>query len=92
MPRYLIELKHDDEYENCVKALHAIESYGSHFFTNADWGCGDGVHRCWVIAELENRDEAMLMIHPEFRHDARIVQLNKFSREQIEKMIARLGK
>ena len=91
MPRYLIEVKHGDEYVACVKALHAIESYGSHFFTHADWGCGDGVHCCWIIAELENRDEALLMVHPEFRNDTRIVELTRYTREQIAKMVARLG-
>jgi hypothetical protein len=92
MPRYLIEVKHDEGHAACVRALDAIESYGSHFFTNADWGCKDGVHSCWVIADLENRDEAKLMIHPEFRHDARIVQLNKFTRDEIARLVAGLKK
>jgi hypothetical protein len=58
MPRFLIQLSHRDEHEACVRALGALERYGSHFLTHADWGCKDGVH-CGediraLIAELES--------------------------------------
>jgi hypothetical protein len=43
-----------------------------------------------MIAELPSRDEAMLMIPPEFRADARIVQLNYFTPEEIVSYIAEL--
>jgi len=92
MPRYLIEVSHDAEHAACVRALHAIEDYGSHLFTNADWGCLDGVHSCWLIAELDNRNEARMMIHPEFREEARVIQLNKFTREEIADLVAGLKK
>lgn len=92
MPRYLIKVSHDAEHAACVRALDAIESYGSHLFTNADWGCRDGVHACWLVADLDDRNQAKLMIHPEFRDRARIVQLNKFSRDEIAEMVAELDK
>lgn len=91
MPRYLIELPHDDEYGACVKALQAIERAGSHFVTRADWGCSDGVHVGWLIAELDGRTEALQMVPAEFRQDARIVELTKHTREEIAEMIAELG-
>ncbi len=53
MPRYLIELSHGDEHAACVKALRAIEQFGSHFVTHADWGCQAGTHCGWLIADLE---------------------------------------
>jgi len=87
MTRYLIELPHSDERLACIKALRAIEQYGSHFVTQADWGCKAGVHSGWMIAELPGRDEAILMIPPEFRDDARIVELNKFTPDEIASMI-----
>jgi len=90
MPRYLIELTHGDEYVACVKALRAIERLGSHFVTHADWGCRDGTHAGWLIAELDSRDEALQMVPPELRHDARVVELNKFTREQIASLIVEL--
>jgi hypothetical protein len=90
MPRYLIELTHDDEYAACVRALEAIEQLGSHFVTRAEWGCADGTHAGWLIAEVDSRQEALQLVPAEFRHEARIVQLNRFTREQIASMVADL--
>ena len=90
MPRYLIELSHRDEHFACVKALRAIEQSGSHFVTHADWGCKAGTHSGWLIAELDSRDEAMGMVPPEFRQEVRIVELNRFTKEQITSLIAEL--
>lgn len=90
MPRYLIELPHDDEREACIRALRSIDRYGSHLLTNLDWGCEDGTHCGWFVVELDSRDEAMHLVPPEFRHTARIVQLNKFTKERIGSLIAEL--
>lgn len=90
MTRYLIELPHGDERLACIKALRAIHEYGSHFVTQAHWGCRDGVHSGWMIAELPSREEAMLMVPPQFRNDARIVKLNFFTPEEIASYIAEL--
>ncbi len=90
MPRYLIEMSHGNEHTACIKALRAIEKLGSHYVTNADWGCKDGVHSGWLIAELRSRDEAMMMVPPEFRQEARVVELNRFTREEITSLIAEL--
>jgi hypothetical protein len=90
MPRFLIQLSHRDEHEACVRALGALERYGSHFLTHADWGCKDGVHCGWLVADLEDRNAAMQLVPPEFRHEARIVQLNRFTREDIRALIAEL--
>ena len=90
MPRYLIELTHEDEHIACIKALRAIDQYGSHFVTHADWGCKDGTHSGWLIADLESREAAMRMVPPEFRDHAHIVLLNRFDRKEITSMIAEL--
>lgn len=90
MPRYLIELPHDDERAACIRSLHAIDQYGSHFVTHADWGCDDGVHCAWLIAELDSREDAMHLIPRDMRQHARIVQLQKFTREEIATLIADL--
>lgn len=91
MDRYLIELPHDDEYNACVRALDALRAYGSHFVTHADWGCSDGVHCGWLVCEVESRDEALRAVPPQMRQDARITKLNRFSGEQIERLVAELG-
>jgi len=73
MPKYLIELPHEDERIACIKALRAIEEHGSHFVTHADWGCNDGVHCGWLIVELDSREDALTIVPPEMRRDARVV-------------------
>ncbi len=90
MTRYLIELTHEDEHTACLKALRAIERYGAHLLIEMDWGCKVGTHSGWLIAEVDNRDEAARLVPPEFRKEARIVELNKFTREEIRSLIAEL--
>ncbi len=90
MPRYLIEIPHEDHHDTCVRALRTIEKYGAHLLTQADWGCKAGTHCCWLIAEVSNRDEAMHVVPPEFRQEARIVELNKFTREEIASLVTEL--
>ena len=90
MPRFLIELAHEDEHTACVRALRAIEQYGSHFMTHADWGCKAGFHSGWLIVELDSRDDALLMVPPEFRREARIVELNQYTPEEIASLASQL--
>lgn len=90
MPRFLIEIPHDDEHAACVRALRVIEQSGSHFLTHADWGCEAGTHCGWMIVELDSRNEAMQLVPPEYRHDARIVELNRFTKVRIASLIAKL--
>ncbi len=86
MQRYLIELSHDDAHSTCVRMLWAFDQIGSHFLTRADWGCRDGVHKGWLTVDVESRDDALAMIPPPFRSEARVVQLNQFTRDEIEEM------
>ena len=90
VPRYIIQLPHGSDSKVCVRALHAIERYGGHFFTNAEWGCKAGVHSGWAIVELNKREEATLMVPPEFRQDAVIVELNRFTKDEMASWSAHL--
>jgi hypothetical protein len=90
MPRYLVEIPHEDEHAACVKALHALQSWGSHWVTHAEFGCYDGVHCGWLTVELDNRADAQRLIPPEFRSDARIVKLNRFTPEELATLLAAL--
>lgn len=78
MARFLIELEHEATQEACQNAYNTILSSGSHFLTNAEWGCEDNEHCCWIIAELENKEIAHSIIPPVYRNDARIVQLKHY--------------
>ena len=92
MPRYLIELTHEDEHSACVRALQALERHGSHLVTHADWGCKAGVHCGWLIVDVDTQAEAQMMVPPEFRSDARIVELNRYTREEIVSWVAGQGR
>jgi hypothetical protein len=87
MPRFLIEIPHEDEHAACVRALQALDTHGSHFVTHAEFGCRDGFHSALLTAEFESLAEARQIVPPEFRREARIVRLERFTREQIAAMI-----
>jgi hypothetical protein len=91
VPHYLIEVHHASAREGCIKALHALEQSGSHFVTHADFGCKDGVHCGWLAVEADDRDMASAIVPPEFRSGARVVELCKFSREDIHRMMEQHG-
>ena len=90
MERYLIEVRHSDEHEGCVRALNAIMEHGSHLATHADFGCEDGVHIGWLIVDVETRAEAHQMVPPQYQSDARVIKLRRWNRIEIEKMLAEL--
>ncbi len=43
-----------------------------------------------MIVELDSSNEAMQIVPPELRQEARIIQLNRFTKEQIASRIADL--
>lgn len=87
MARFLIEVPHDAEEVACARVVEIFLKTGSHFVTHADWGCRDGEHKAWIIAEVDNKDEARYILPPAFRSQAKIVQLNKFMIEEIDEIL-----
>ena len=79
MPRYLIEVTHENRKDACDQAVRAFLATGSHFMTNADWGCGDDVHKAWFVADLESKEEALRILPPLFRQNAQVIALERFS-------------
>ena len=86
MARYFIEVPHEAEPEACIRAVRAFLNTGSHFLSNADWGCYDGDHKAWMILELDSKREALSIIPPGFKSGAKIVQLNKFALQDVDRM------
>lgn len=84
MPRFLIEVPHENIAKDCARAVDVFLRTGSHFLTHADWGCKDGEHKAWLVIEVDTKDEARSVVPPEFRSRAKIVRLNTFTREDIE--------
>jgi len=87
MPRFLIEVPHEEEVVACARVVEIFLKTGSHFVTPTDWGCMDGVHKAWIIMEVDNKEEARRILPPAFRSQAKIVGLNKFSMEEIDNIL-----
>jgi hypothetical protein len=86
MARFFIEVPHEAEPGACVRAVKAFLNTGSHFLSNADWGCYDGDHKAWIILDLESKKEALSVVPPGFKSEAKIVQLNKFTLQDVDRM------
>ena len=56
---------------------------GSHYLTNADWGCMEGEHTAWLVVEADDDAQARHMVPPIIRNNALLVKLNKFTPDQI---------
>lgn len=91
MARFLIEVPHEGDVAGCATVVETFLKTGSHFLTNADWGCLDGEHKAWLVVEVGDKDEALCILPPAFRSKARIVELNKFSLDEIGKIYRHHG-
>ena len=78
MPQFLIEVPHPEETLACARIVKVSLSTGSHFLSQADWRCRDGVHGAWLTVDAENKEEARMAAPPQARSQAKIVGLNKF--------------
>ena len=85
--RFMIEVPHEPTIVACAQAVEVFLKSGSHLFTHADWGCKDGVHKGWIVVEVDSRDEARAIVPPIFRSQAKVVQLNTFSMEEIQDIL-----
>ncbi len=87
MARFLIEVPHEENTVECARAVELFLRTGSHFLRNADWGCKDGEHKAWIIVDVDSRDEARVIVPPQYRSQAKIVGLNPFTMEDIEDIL-----
>ena len=87
MPKFLIEVPHSPEVKACARVVQIFLKTGSHFLSHADWGCMDGDHKAWIIADVADKTEACGIIPPQFRSDAKVTQLNKFTMHEIEDIL-----
>lgn len=87
MQRFLIEVTHEPGVAACARAVKILLETGSHFLTHAEFGCRDGDHRCWMIMEFEDKNEAMRALPPALRPHAHIVGLNRFSIQELDRLL-----
>ncbi len=90
MAKFLIEIPHSENVAECMGIIQVFLSSGSHLLTNAEWGCKDGVHSAYLIVELESKDDALCLVPPAFRKNAKIVELTQFSLDFINQSLERL--
>ncbi len=88
MTRFLIEVPHEADTAACVRAILIFLETGSHFLTHADWGCMDGVHKAWIIVDVEDKQQARNIVPAAYRSQAQIITLNEFTMEQVDEMMS----
>ena len=91
MSKYLIEVVHENGAEACILAAELFLNSGSHFLTQADWGCLDGDHRAWAIVEVDTREQARGILPTALRPKAKVIKLNSFTPEQLNQMRLKHG-
>lgn len=91
MPKFLIEVPHEADAMSCIKAIRVFLETGSHFLTNAEWGCPDGEHKAWFIIEMDTKEDARNVVPYAFRKDAKITQLGRFTLDDVNRMMREHG-
>ena len=89
MSKFLIEVPHEADALACARVAQVFLASGSHFLTNAEWGCIDNVHVAWMIVDVADKAEARAILPPAFRDQARIVHVTRFKLAAVEETIRR---
>ncbi len=84
MAKFLIEVPHEADKVSCLRAIQTFLHSGSHFLANADWGCADGEHKAWLMVEVPSREDAQSAVPANYRSEARIVRLDRYTLKQVE--------
>ena len=74
MDRYLIESPHSEK--QCLQA--AQTTFAAGYLLTFEWGCEAGVHVAYAMIESENEKQALLVVPPNLRNDARAIMLVKY--------------
>ena len=88
MSRFMIEVPHEAEKTACLRAVKVLLETGSHFLTNADFGCMDGEHKAWILVEADGKEEARAVVPRPYRAEAKVTRLDRFELKEIEDMLA----
>ena len=87
MEKFLIEVPHGGDKASCMRTIQIFLESGSHFVTNAEWGCMDGDHKAWLIVEIESKEAAKRLLPSGYQSEAKITRLKKFTRQDIDKTV-----
>lgn len=70
-------------FPNATFNLHPCPS-GSHFLTNAGWGCHGGEYKAWMIIDVDDKEEARRIVPPAFREETKIFRVERFRKVEFE--------
>ena len=81
MPRFLIESRHTGE--ECLQVLDWVLAQGSMLLSKYEFSCMEDEHSGFVIIEAPTKADAKYVVPPNIRDHARIVELQKFTADEI---------
>lgn len=87
MEKFLIEVPHGADKRSCIEAMEVFLKSGSHFLANADWGCIDDDHTARMMVDVESREDALQIVPPLYREQAKITRMIKITREEVDHYI-----
>ena len=87
MPKFMIEVPHSADPIECARVVQVFLGTGSHFLAQAEWGCADGVHSAYMVVDVENKQEALRIVPPQYQARTKLIGLNRFSMSDIEPIL-----
>jgi hypothetical protein len=66
--------------------MDELKAKGNDILTNTYWGCGTGNHTAYIIVQADNEAAALNMLPSSVKDNAKIVQVEKYTVDQIEAM------
>lgn len=75
MPKFMIEVPHSPE--ECASATGELVHHprARELAARTYWGCGDGAHTTWILAEFDSKPEARSLIPRLLRDTARVSRI-----------------
>jgi hypothetical protein len=77
MPKFMIEVPHSPE--ECASATGELVHHprARELAARTYWGCGDGAHTTWILAEFDSKPEARGLIPRLLRDTALVVRIER---------------
>lgn len=84
MTQYIIELPHTEQ--TCPAVLNDMSASNPELFERICWGCMGDTHVGWGMVIATDVDEVRSMLPPGYKDGARIIEVDKFSPEDLQRM------
>lgn len=82
--RYLLETPHTKD--ECLRELDEVLSKGSDVLDKFYWGCSKGDHTGYAMVDAKNESDVKKLIPDFIRGKAKIIELTKFTPDQIRSL------